>query len=353
MNPKNSISDRKPVFFIAEAGVNHNGDSDMAVRLVETAAACGADAVKFQTFSAEKLVRRGAAKAEYQRRETGEGDQFSLLKALEMSQELHEQLIRRCDELGIEFMSTPFDEDAADFLLQLGMRRIKVPSGEITNLPFLRHLADKNVPLIVSTGMATLDEIKIAVSTIEAARRAAGLGELGDDDLSILHCTSNYPAQYADVNLRAMQTIGAETGLPIGYSDHTLGLAVSTAAVALGATVIEKHFTLDRELPGPDHKASLTPEQLTALIKQIRDVEAAFGSAVKAPTASELPVRELVRRSVTTARDIPAGATLTAQDLVLLRPGNGIPPGDIERVVGSTTMRALVAGTTLQWQDLG
>lgn len=353
MNQNANTSGRKPVFFIAEAGVNHNGDEDMALRLVETAAACGADAVKFQTFSAEKLVRRGAAKAEYQRRETGSGDQFSLLKALEMSQELHEQLLRRCAELGIEFMSTPFDEDAADFLLDLGMRRIKVPSGEITNLPFLRHLAAKGVPLIVSTGMANLDEIKVAVHTIETARREAGLGELDGEDLTILHCTSNYPAQCSDVNLLAMQSIRGETGLPVGYSDHTLGLAVSTAAVALGATVIEKHFTLDRELPGPDHKASLTADQLAALIGQIRDVEAALGSSVKAPTESERPVRELVRRSVTTAREIPAGAALTLDDLVLLRPGNGIQPGDLERVVGRTAARALAAGTTLQWQDLG
>lgn len=341
-----------PVFVIAEAGVNHNGDAAMALQLVETASRCGADAVKFQTFSAEKLVRRGAAKAEYQRRETGEGDQFSLLKALEMSPELHEQLIARCAELGIEFMSTPFDEDAADFLLGLGMERIKVPSGEITNLPFLEFLAVKDKPLIVSTGMATLEEIKTAIATIASARRAAGLDELTGDALTILHCTSNYPAQCKDVNLRAMQTIAAETGIAVGYSDHTLGIAVSTAAVAMGATVIEKHFTLDRDLPGPDHKASLTPDELTMLIRQIRDVESALGSSVKAPTASELPVRELVRRSVTTAVPIAAGTRLTRADLVLLRPGNGISPGSLKDVIGRTVTADISAGTTLQWQQL-
>jgi N,N'-diacetyllegionaminate synthase len=340
------------VFFIAEAGVNHNGSAEMAMQLVETAARCGADAVKFQTFSAEKLVRRGAAKAEYQRRETGEGDQFSLLKALEMSPELHHQLLQRCQELGIEFMSTPFDEDAAEFLLGLGMHRIKVPSGEITNLPFLEFLAAKGLPLIVSTGMATMDDIKVAVATITEARRKAGLGEVDGDALTILHCTSNYPAQCSDVNLRAMQTIAAETGLPVGYSDHTLGIAVSTAAVAMGATVIEKHFTLDRDLPGPDHKASLTPDELAALIRQIRDVEVALGSPVKAPTASELPVRELVRRSVTTARALTAGTVLTRDDLILLRPGNGIQPGELGLVIGKTLQQDLPAGSTLQWQNL-
>lgn len=343
---------RTPVFFIAEAGVNHNGDEQMAMELVETAARCGADAVKFQTFSAEKLVRRGAEKAEYQRRETGDGDQFSLLKALEMSPELHEKLMQRCDELGIEFMSTPFDEDAAAFLLEMGMQRIKVPSGEITNEPFLEFLAAKDLPLVVSTGMATLDEIKNAVKIIRDARSEAGLGPLSADALTILHCTSNYPAQCSDVNLRAMQTIAAETSMPVGYSDHTLGLAVSTAAVAMGAVVIEKHFTLDRDLPGPDHKASLVPAELAALIRQIRDVEAALGSPVKAPTSSELPVRALVRRSVTTNRRIEAGTVLKRDDLTLLRPGNGIPPGELKNVVGRVASREIAPASTLQWRDL-
>lgn len=343
----------QPVFIIAEAGVNHNGSDALAIELVEAAARCGADAVKFQTFSAEKLVRPGAEKAEYQKRETGAGDQFSMLKALEMSADLHRRLIQRCKELNIEFMSTPFDEAAADFLLELGMRRIKVPSGEITNIPFLEFLAAKGVPLIVSTGMATLAEIQAAVATIAATRTKAGIAGSLDDALTILHCTSNYPAQYADVNLRAMQTIAAATACPVGYSDHTLGIAISTAAVALGARVIEKHFTMDRDLPGPDHKASLTTEELAAMVQQIRAVEQALGSAVKEPTASELPVRQLVRRSVTTVRALRAGELLGADDVVLLRPGNGIPPAELGAVAGRAVLRDIPAGTTLQWLDLG
>lgn len=339
-------------FIIAEAGVNHNGDEELALRLVDTAAQCGADAVKFQTFSADKLVRPGAEKAEYQKRQTGEGDQYAMLKALEMSPELHRRLVARCAELGIEFMSTPFDEDAADFLLQLGMKRIKVPSGEITNTPFLEFLAAKGVPLIVSTGMASLQEIEEAVRVIAATRERQGLAGPLAEAVTILHCTSNYPAAFGDVNLRAMGTIAQATGLPVGYSDHTLGIAVSTAAVALGATVIEKHFTLDRNMPGPDHAASLEPAELAAMIGQIRAVEQALGSAVKQPTASELPVRALVRRSVTAVRAIAEGAVVQPADIALQRPGTGIPPAEARQVPGKRARRAIAAGTTLQWSDL-
>lgn len=339
-------------FIIAEAGVNHNGDPQLALELVDTAARCGADAVKFQTFSADKLVAPGAEKAEYQKRETGDGNQHEMLKALEISESLHRELVVRCAQVGIEFMSTPFDEEAADFLLSLGMKRIKVPSGEITNEPFLAFLAAKGVPLIISTGMATMDEIRRAVSIIESTRTAAGFAEPLAEMLTILHCTSNYPAACGDVNLRAMQSIGRDTGIPVGYSDHTLGLAVSTAAVALGAVVIEKHFTLDRSMSGPDHKASLSSEELTALVRQIRDVEMALGSSIKQPTASELPVRALVRRSVTVARSIIAGAVLAETDLVLLRPGTGITPGELPLVIGKRAAHDLEVGTTLQWSDL-
>jgi len=339
-------------FIIAEAGVNHNGDPQLALELVDTAARCGADAVKFQTFSADKLVAPGAEKAEYQKRETGDGNQHAMLKALEISESLHRQLVARCTQVGIEFMSTPFDEEAADFLLSLGMKRIKVPSGEITNEPFLAFLAAKGVPLIISTGMASMDEIRRAVSIIESTRTAAGFAEPLADMLTILHCTSNYPAACGDVNLRAMQSIGRDTGMPVGYSDHTLGLAVSTAAVALGAVVIEKHFTLDRSMSGPDHKASLSPEELTALVRQIRDVEMALGSSVKQPTASELPVRALVRRSVTAARSVIAGTVLAEADLVLLRPGTGITPAELPLVIGKRAAHDLEVGTTLQWSDL-
>jgi N,N'-diacetyllegionaminate synthase len=339
-------------FIIAEAGVNHNGDQALALELVDIAAACGADAVKFQTFRADKLVRPGADKAEYQKRQTGAGDQHSMLRQLEMSEDLHHKLVARCQSAGVEFMSTPFDEEAADFLVALGMKRIKIPSGEITNHPFLAHLARKDMPLILSTGMASLDEVCEAVEVIRATRAACGFGAPLAECLTILHCTSNYPASPADVNLRAMNTIGAATGLPVGYSDHTAGIAVATAAVALGAIVIEKHFTSDCTLPGPDHRASLEPAGLTAMINQVREIEVAMGSAVKAPTAAELPVLALVRRSVTLARPVAAGQVLTRADLVLLRPGNGIAPKALEQVIGRQPRRELPAGHTLAWDDL-
>jgi N,N'-diacetyllegionaminate synthase len=339
-------------FIIAEAGVNHNGDEKMALALVAAAASSGADAVKFQTFSADKLTRKGAAKAEYQKQATGEGDQHGMLKALEMSESLHRRLLSHCAKLGVEFMSTAFDEEALDFLVALGIRRIKVPSGEITNAPLLRHMAAKGLPLIVSTGMAELGEVVAAVDIIRAERTARGFSEPLADMVTILHCTSNYPAKSADVNLRAMNTMARTTGLPVGYSDHTLGLAVSTGAVALGARVIEKHFTLDSKLPGPDHGASLEPDQLTALVRQIRDVEDALGSDIKAPTVSELPVRDLVRRSVTTIRAIDAGVTVAREDVTLMRPGTGIPPIDLEKVIGRKSARNISAGETLTWSDL-
>ncbi|WP_124553118.1 N-acetylneuraminate synthase [Methylophilus methylotrophus] len=339
-------------FIIAEAGVNHNGDEGLALELVDLAAACGADAVKFQTFKAEKLVTLDAKKAEYQSRQTGGGNQFAMLKALELSEASYLNIHERCKMRGIEFMSTPFDQEAADFLLGLGMRRLKVPSGELTNHPFLEYLAQKDIPIILSSGMATLDEISEAVEVIRLIRHQSGFSLPLDQMLTILHCTSNYPASYSDVHLNAMRTIAAETGLPVGYSDHTNGLAVSTAAVALGATVIEKHFTLDQNLPGPDHQASLSPEELSALVKQIRNVEDAMGSFEKKPSASELPIRDLVRRSVTSVRPLKAGESISASDLTLLRPGTGIPPAEFKKVLHHKPLKDIPAGATLNWSDL-
>ncbi|OGB20911.1 MAG: N-acetylneuraminate synthase [Burkholderiales bacterium RIFCSPLOWO2_02_FULL_57_36] len=339
-------------FIIAEAGVNHNGREDLALELVDTAARCGADAVKFQTFTAEKLVRPGAEKAEYQRRETGDGDQFDMLKKLEMSDDLHRKLVRRCNDLNIEFMSTPFDEFAADFLVSLGMKRIKVPSGEITNYPFLEYLAAKNVPMIISTGMANLQEVQDAIQVVAAKRQSLGYSGGMSDCLTVLHCTSNYPASVDDVNLRAMQTIYLATGVPVGYSDHTAGIAVSVAAVGMGASVIEKHFTLDKGFPGPDHKASLEPDELAMMIRHIRDVERALGSDKKEPAANELPVRALVRRSVTTVLPLRQGQLITEHDVALLRPGTGIAPKDLAKAIGKVAGRDIEAGTTLSWSDL-
>jgi N,N'-diacetyllegionaminate synthase len=329
-------------FIIAEAGVNHNGSEALAAQLVDAAAAIGADAVKFQTFSAEKLAAPGAATAAYQRSNTGETDQLAMLKALELSEDVFGRLKTRAERLGIEFMSTPFDLDSARMLVALGMRRIKVGSGEITNLPFLEALAAFGLPLIVSTGMADLDEVAQAVEVLGAARSR----------LTLLHCTSNYPARAEDVNLRAMATLHERFSLPVGYSDHTEGTAIAVAAAALGARVLEKHFTLDRSLPGPDHKASLSPDEFRRMVREVRDVEAGLGDGVKAPRPAELPVRELVRRSVTLVRALRAGERIAADDVALLRPGSGIAPRDLARVVGRRAARDLACGRVLAWEDL-
>ena len=339
-------------FIIAEAGVNHNGSRELALELVDIAADAGADAIKFQTFKADKLVRKGAEKAEYQKRETGEGDQHSMLQQLEMSEELHRELIERCDLRNIEFMSTAFDEQCLDFLLAHDMKRIKIPSGEITNHPFIRYIASKNVPIIMSTGMASMNEIEEAKLVIKQEREICGFSERLDNILTILHCTSNYPAMPEDVNLRAMSTIAEVTGIPIGYSDHTLGIAVSTGAAAIGATVIEKHFSKSRDLPGPDHKASLEPNELKELVNHIRIITKALGSTKKAPTESELPVRQLVRRSVTVDKNIKAGQLITKSDVILMRPGTGISPKSYNDVIGMTALKDLSAGETLNWSDI-
>lgn len=337
---------------VAEAGVNHNGDEELALRLVDVAAQCGADAVKFQTFTAERLAARGAAKAAYQVARTGPGDQFEMLKRLELPARAYARLHARAVERGIEFLSTPFDETAADMLIEIGMKRIKVPSGEITNLPLLRYLAAKNVPMLLSTGMATLEEIDEAVEAVRHTRAELGYNEPLAERLTLLHCTSSYPARPVDVNMRAMQALRGRFGLPVGYSDHTEGTLAAIVAVALGAVVLEKHFTLDRSLPGPDHGASLEPRELASMIEQIRAVEKLLGSEEKKPCAAELAVRDVVRRSVTLARSVPAGAKIRREDLVLLRPGTGIAPKELDAVVGKRAARDLAAGTTLQWTDL-
>lgn len=339
-------------FIIAEAGVNHNGSTDMALSLVETAARSGADAVKFQTFSADRLVRPGARTAEYQKRETGSDDQYKMLKALELSADAHHAVARRCEELGIEFMSTAFDLESLRFLIDLGIRRLKVPSGEITNEPMLATMGATGLPIILSTGMSDLAEVERAARVLSESRAGAGHGGAPGDWLTVLHCTSAYPAAAEDVNLRAMATLADAIGAPVGYSDHTLGTAVSVAAVALGASLIEKHFTLDRDLPGPDHKASLLPDELTGMVASIRMIEAALGSAEKRPTEGELLVRDVVRRSVTLVRPVVAGGVIAAEDVELLRPGNGIPPSEMNAVVGRRLREALPAGHTLLWSDL-
>ena len=333
-------------FVIAEAGVNHNGSVDLALDLIDAAASAGADAVKFQTFKPERLVARGTPTAAYQAGNCGASDQFEMLRALELPESAYPELVARCEARGIEFMSTPFDEESARMLARCGMKRIKVGSGDLTILPFLEALAALRLPLILSTGMATLAEARDAIAAVRAAWGDRPLA------LTLLHCTSNYPARAADVNLSAMTTMARELGVPVGYSDHTEGIAISIAAASLGATVIEKHLTLDRALPGPDHRASLEPAGFEAMVEGIRSVEAALGTGEKAPTGSELPVRDLVRRSVARARPVTRGEVLGREHLTLLRPGTGIPPRDLPRAIGRRAARDLEAGTLLAWSDV-
>ncbi len=337
---------------IAEAGVNHNGSEDMAIQLVDAAVTAGADVVKFQTFKAERLVTRHAEKAAYQKAQTGEGSQFAMLRSLELSGAAYRRLAAYCNDRGIEFLSTPFDAESADFLIELGCRRLKIPSGELTNTPFLRHLAAKGLPIILSTGMADLAEVAEAVAQISAVRKQAGFCEPLSEMLTLLHCTSNYPTHLADVNLRAMQTLADAFKLPVGYSDHTAGVLVAPIARALGAKVVEKHFTLDCSLPGPDHKASVEPAELGRMVRAIRDTDVLLGSAEKVPSGSELEVRVVARRSVTLARDVVAGTPLAQADLTLMRPGDGIEPANLHTLPGRRLRRSLPVGTTLKWDDL-
>jgi N,N'-diacetyllegionaminate synthase len=329
---------------IAEAGVNHNGDLDLAKKLVDAAAEAGADAVKFQTFSADRLVTRKAPKAEYQKRRTDASEsQYDMLKKLELSEAAQRELQARCQERGILFLSTPFDEQSADFLERLGVPAFKIPSGEITNAPFLAHVARKGRPMIVSTGMSTLEEVKDAVDTIRTA---------GNPPLVLLHCVSNYPADPRDVNLRAMSTLAQAFGVPVGYSDHTLGVAVGIAAMALGACVLEKHLTMDRSLPGPDHCASLEPRELMTLVCDGRNVELSLGNGIKMPTSAERELAAVARKSLVAARDLRAGTILQADMLVARRPGCGLPPSMLSHIVGKRTGRHIREDELLRVEDL-
>ena len=334
----------QPVFIIAEAGVNHNGDLETARRLVDAGTDAGADAVKFQTFRTENIVSLDAPKAEYQSKTTGEGEsQFEMLKRLELPFEAFRELQTHCRSRGVVFMSTPFDAESADFLAGLDVAAFKMPSGEITNLPFLAHVAGKGKPMIVSTGMSFLEEVAQAVETI---RRA------GCEELILLHCVSNYPADPADVNLRAMATMAEAFGLPVGYSDHTLGIGVAMAAAALGACVIEKHFTLDRALPGPDHRASLEPGELAAMVGGIRDVSAALGGGCKKPASGEADTARAARKSLVAACDIAAGTVLSERHVAVKRPGTGLAPSLLSSVIGRAARRDIPKDTVLAPDDL-
>lgn len=317
-----------PTLIIAEAGVNHNGDLALARRLIEVAAEAGADLVKFQTFSADRLVTRGAPKADYQIQATGQDEgQHAMLRRLELTRDMHLELMTHCNSQGIGFFSTGFDIESVDLLIGLGQSLFKIPSGEITNLPYLRHIAKQGKEIILSTGMASLVEVEAAVHAIESAGTPRTA-------ITLLHCTTEYPTPMAEVNLRAMITLRETFGTRIGYSDHTPGIEVATAAVALGAVVIEKHFTLDRGLPGPDHQASLEPHELKAMVRAIRNIEAALGDGVKQPTGSELRNREIARKSIVAARHIRAGEPFSDENLAAKRPGSGLSPMHWDALIG-------------------
>lgn len=333
------------VFFIAEAGVNHNGRLDLAKQLIDVAAQAGADAVKFQTFKADETVVFGTETVAYQKRGKAEDNQYQLLKALELSPDDHLQLRKKCDAVGIEFMSTAFDIDSAHLLKDLGVQRFKVPSGELTNLPFIQQLAAFDLPIILSTGMGTLQEVEMAVRAIADVKGKA-IADLGTD-LAVLHCTSAYPAPDEAINLTAIQTMAAHFGLPVGYSDHSLGSIAALMSVAMGSTVYEKHFTLDKTMEGPDHAASMEPEELTALVANMRRASAMIGTGEKAPHACELEARSLVRRSVVAASDLPVGHILRDTDLRVLRPEGGLPPSAISWLPGTRLKQAITAGQPL------
>jgi len=333
-----------PIFIIAEAGVNHNGSLDLAIRLVETAKESGADAVKFQTFRADLLATRSAHKALYQERTTKSAEsQFEMLQRLELDAAAHQRLINHCRQIGIQFLSSPFDAQSADLLDTMNVSLFKVPSGEITNLPFLEHLAGKRRPLILSTGMSTLGEVEEAVRVLQSS---------GASQLTLLHCVTEYPAPYAEVNLRAMLTLKSAFGLPVGYSDHTPGIEIAIAAAALGAEVIEKHFTLDRSLPGPDHAASLEPVELQQMVAAIRHVEVALGNGIKSPAPCELPNISVARKSVVAARALPAGHQLKIGDLDIKRPGNGLAPKLLPELFGRSLRVAIAKDEILSWDHL-
>lgn len=331
---------------IAEAGVNHNGDINLAKKLIDVAAEAGVDYVKFQTFKAEKLVSQTAKQAEYQKKNNGkEETQFSMLKKLEIDTDTHKILIDYCKQKNIKFLSTAFDLDSVDLLNELGIDIFKIPSGEITNLPYLEKIAQLGKPIIISTGMCTLSDVEASFNVFIDAN-------ISPTNISILHCNTEYPTPMEDVNLKAMVTMGHSFDVAYGYSDHTLGIEVPIAAVAMGATVIEKHFTLDKNMEGPDHRASLEPAELIAMVKGIRNIENALGSAQKKPSSSEEKNRTIVRKSIHLNADKLKGDTIQKEDLIMKRPGHGISPFDYNDVIGKKLSKNLIIGSIINWSDL-
>lgn len=339
-----AIGPGKPPYFIAEAGVNHNGDLDLAEQLIDAAADAGADAVKFQTFSADRLVTTDAETADYQKETTSEESQYEMLRRYELDRSAHERLMNYCAARDISFLSTPFDPESADMLSDLGVPAIKVGSGELDNLPLLEHIASLGLPMIVSTGMGTMEEVIQAYETI----RSVG----SDIDLIFLHCTSAYPTQVEDVNLRAMQTMDEQLGVPIGYSDHTTLPETPALAVAAGACVLEKHFTIDSSLPGPDHGASLEPGELSRSVALVKTASKALGDNEKTPVDSEIENRTVSRKSLHVATDLEAGTTLSESHIKIVRPANGLSPRRYNEVVGMELVDALSEESPITAEDL-
>ena len=331
------MTSKPHTLIIAEAGVNHNGDMELAKRLIDIAADAGADMVKFQTFTAERLATQSAPKADYQNQTTDRVEsQFAMLKQLELSMQMHEVLIAHCQQRNIGFFSTGFDIQSLDYLASLSAERFKIPSGEITNLPYLRHIGGFGKPVILSTGMATLGEIEAALEAVETAGTPR-------THITVLHCNTEYPTPMQDVNLRAMCSIRDAFGVAVGYSDHTSGIEVPIAAVALGATVIEKHLTLDRNLPGPDHKASLEFDAFAAMVRAIRNIEQVMGDGIKRPSPSEAKNIPIARKSLVAAKPIRMGEQFTAENITAKRPGTGISPMRWDEVVGRVAARDFAA----------
>lgn len=338
------IGGSAPCLVIAEAGVNHNGDASLAERLIDVAAEAGADVVKFQTFDPDALASPDAAKAAYQERALADGkSQLEMLRGLTLPLGAYEGLMAYAKRRGILMLSTPFDAKSADFLEQLGLPAFKLSSGDLDNTPLLAHVARKGRPMLVSTGMGTMGEVALALEAIRGA---------GAPPVALFHCVSNYPAEPADCNLHAMRTLAAAFPVPVGWSDHTMGIAVSNAAVALGAKLLEKHVTLDRSMPGPDHKASLDPRELVELVRSTRAIESALGDGVKAPRPSEEPVAAVARRGLHWAASLEAGAVVRPDDVIALRPRRGLPPGALDYVVGARLVRPVVAGRPVERADV-
>lgn len=332
-------------FIIAEAGVNHNGKLSLAKRLIEAAKDAGADAVKFQTFQARNLVTSKAAKADYQKQTTGCSEsQLAMLAKLELSEADHSELIKHCRKQKILFLSTPFDESSVDLLARLGMKIFKIPSGEITNPGFLKYIARKGKPMILSTGMSDLDEVKQAVKSIFST---------GNKQLTLLHCVTDYPAPFSQLNLKAIATLQKTFQVPVGFSDHSAGILMAPVAVAMGATVIEKHLTLDRNMPGPDHRASVEPLGFKQMVENIRSVEQALGNGEKVPAPCEAGCRRVARKSLTAGRFIARGEKIMGRDLVIKRPGTGITPADLDKVIGRRAAQNILMDDTLTWAKIG